>query len=94
MSINLYLDFINLQHSKSISMTVRQSSLKTLYPFWMWLNKLMERNRMMLENWKMPAPVPFYSLNAATVYGTHFDSSISPLSAQVINAIEGRQDES
>jgi len=72
MLIIVFAGYVEIVNLNSKDMSYRQKVLKAVYPAWMWLSKVVGRNKVTLSNSK-EAPVSFYSLKAEQIDGGQLD---------------------
>jgi glutathione peroxidase len=65
--------YVMIVNRNAENMTARQKVLKTIYPMFIWLNKLANKNMDVVSHEKVVPPVSFYSLKAVLNDGTILD---------------------
>ena len=73
MIIIVFSGYVMIVNRNSVNMTGRQKVLKTIYPMFVWLNKLANKNRDAISHTPVVPPVSFYSLKAVLNDGTVLD---------------------
>lgn len=75
MLIIVFIGYVEVVNVNSHHMSYRQKVLKTVYPLFMWFNKLTGRNVTKLSKANVQPPVSFYSLKDTMNNGALFDFS-------------------
>src|SRR5450432_1032436 len=73
MIIIVFAGYVLIVNRNSVNMTGRQKVLKAIYPAFVWINKLTNKNMEVISHATVVPPVSFYSLKAVLNDGSTLD---------------------